>query len=102
MLIDQEIMELDLKAGWKKGSKKVTKENNQVLTRAANKADQNSKAEEKQLNNTAKKPKVVQIIGEYESDDEFELLDIQVSKKRSLTLSSKVEEFYNLPATNKC
>jgi hypothetical protein len=28
MLIDQEIMELDLKAGWKKGFKKVIKETN--------------------------------------------------------------------------
>jgi hypothetical protein len=28
MVIDQEIMELDLKAGWKKGFKKVTKETN--------------------------------------------------------------------------
>jgi hypothetical protein len=28
MLIDQEIMELDLKAGWKKGFKNVTKETN--------------------------------------------------------------------------
>jgi hypothetical protein len=75
-------MELDLKAGWKKGSKIINKENSLVLTRAAVKADQisKSKAEDKEPNHSTK-PKVADIINEYESDDEFELLDIQISKK---------------------
>ena len=103
MLIDQEIMELDLKAGWKKGFKKVIKEtNNQVLTRAAVKADQESKIEtvEKEPNKILQ-PKLVDIIDEYESDNEFELVDILITQKKSVT-PTNVEEYYNLPVTNKC
>ena len=81
MLIDQEIMELDLKAGWKKGFKKVTKETNSlVLTRAAVKADQESKIEaEVKESNKIVQPKVADIIDEYESDNEFELVDILIT-----------------------
>jgi hypothetical protein len=44
---------------------------------------------------------VVDIIDEYESDNEFELVDILITKKKSVT-PTNVEEYYNLPVTNKC
>ena len=66
------------------------------------KADQESKleAEEKEPNKIVQ-PKVIDIIDEYESDNEFELVDILITKKKSVT-PTNVEEYYNLPITNKC